>query len=117
MSAPSHVVITCECTLIPNTLDRDPNDCQVPGHGNVPITVAPHVLVEFGQEVLGHLADAEMALIKARAAWVSRGLPGDNPFPVSIDRLVENLVYQRGEMRKWTSAAQTVAERRAGATA
>lgn len=65
-----------------------------------------------GREALGHLDAAARAILAARAAWVSRGLDATNAFPVSLDRLAASMTHQRGELRRWTVAAQTVAERR-----
>lgn len=98
----SHVILTCTC----------PSTCEVPGHGDVALLVDPQTLVDAGMEALGHLNDAVWALMKARAAWVSRGLPGDNPFPLSLDRLAESITYKNQRLLEWTVAAKTVAKNR-----
>lgn len=105
MPEPSHVIITCTCgtKLL----------CPVPGHVGVPPDpVDPLKLVAAGQEAQGHLADAVLALMKARASWVSRGLPADNRFPLTLDRLAESITHSNVELRRWTAGAMVVAERR-----
>lgn len=104
----SHVVITCTCGK------KEPIGCEVPGHGVIPLTVDPWTLVSAGEEAVGHLLQAEASIIAARAAWVSRGLPGDNPFPVGLDQETMRLVKSIHNLRKWVSGARTVAERRTG---
>ncbi len=103
----SHIVISCTC--------RDREDCPVPGHGVVPLEVDPNVLVEAGEEALVHLKEVERHLIAARAAWMSRGLPGDNPFPLSIDRQTESFIASRRQFQAWVKAAAQVAAKRADA--
>lgn len=112
--AVSHVVITCTCGS--DRLAGRPvhSACPVPGHGDVPPDpVDPWALVEAGREALGHLDDAVQSILKARAAWVSRGLDSTNSFPVSLDHLAASQSAQWQNLRKWVLAAQTVAERRA----
>lgn len=115
----SHVVITCTCG--PDRIAGRPvhSACEVPGHGDVPPDpVDPQTLVDAGWEAVACLDVAVLALMKARAAWVSRGLPADNPFPSSLDRLAGSITYQNERMRKWAIAAQQVAtERESRATA
>lgn len=109
----SHVVITCTCG--PDRIAGRPvhSACEVPGHGDVPPDpVDPQALADAGREAVAHLDDAVLALMKARAAWVSRGLPANNSFPASLDRLAGSITRQNHHMRKWAAAAETVAERR-----
>lgn len=102
----SHVVITCTCGR--------QRPCEVPGHGDVPRDpVDPWALVDAGREALGHLDDAVRSIMKARAAWVSRGLDSTNNFPASLDRLAGTMEHNWRQLRDWTDAAQQVAERRA----
>lgn len=114
----SHVVVTCTCGPDRIAGRSVHSACEVPGHGDVPPDpVDPQTLVDAGWEAVVHLNDAVLALMKARAAWVSRGLPADNAFPASLDRLAGSITYQNDRMRKWAVAAERVAEsRRAGAT-
>lgn len=108
----STVIISCTCG--PDRIAERPvhSACPVPGHGDTPRDpVDPWTLVEAGRETLGHLDDAVQAILAARAAWVSRGLDPANPFPRSLDLTASNLSHQWQEMRKWTVAATTVAER------
>lgn len=110
---PSHIVTTCTCG--PDRIAGRPvhSACEVPGHGDVPpLPVDPQTLVDAGWEALDHLQDAVLALMKARAAWVSRGLPSTNAFPQSLDRLAGKITYQNDRLRRWTVAAERVAERR-----
>lgn len=103
----SHEVITCTCST--KLL------CPVPGHVSVPPDpVDPWALVDAGREALLHLFAAERQLIAARAAWVSRGLPGYNAFPTSLDR--ETAAVHAGivDLRRWLAAATAVAERKTG---
>lgn len=102
----SHEVITCTCG------QAEPLGCPVPGHGVVPLTIDPWTLVEAGEAAIVELQRAQAALIAARAAWVSRGLPGDNPFPVGLDVETMRLVATIENMRRWTAGARKVAERR-----
>lgn len=112
----SHEVITCTCRKWKASLNVD-NGCPVPGHGIVPADpVDPWTLVEAGREALGHLMEVERHLIAARSAWVSRGLPGDNPFPVSLDRETMRFIAGRDAMRKWVAAAEKVARERQSQT-
>lgn len=106
----SHEVITCLCTRVEGNRKAE---CQVPGHGNVPNLVDPQAVVDAGAEALDHIDDAIQSILKARRAWVSRGLDGNNPFPTSLDELARNMTFQWQELRKFTAAAQTVADRRA----
>lgn len=103
----SHVVITCTCGT------KEPIGCEVPGHGVIPLEIDPWTLVSAGEEALGHLRQAERSIIAARAAWVSRGLPGDNPFPVGLDRETMRLVASIKALHKWVQGARVVADRRA----
>lgn len=109
----SHVVITCTCGSDRIAGWPVHSACAVPGHGDVPPDkVDPQTLADAGHEAVAHLNDAVLALMKARAAWVSRGLPADNPFPASLDRLASSITYQNERMRKWAVAAQQVATER-----
>lgn len=101
----SHEVLTCTCAT--KLL------CPIPGHVGVPITVEPAKLVEAGREALHHLDAAIQSVLAARAAWVSRGLPGDNPLPLSLDRLAATMTANWSELRRWVSAADEVARRHA----
>lgn len=113
----SHVVLTCTCRQWNASLSID-DECPVPGHGMVPPDpVDPWALVEAGREALEHLAEVERHLIAARAAWVTRGLPCDNAFPLSIDRQTAGFVHSRHKLHRWVVAAAKVAEQRTGATA
>lgn len=100
----SHIVITCTCGA--------DQACEVPGHGSVPLEVDPWVLVSAGEEALGHMRQAMNSIISARHAWVSRGLPGENPFPLSLDRETAVLASGIDRLRSWVDAARKVAERR-----
>ena len=109
----SHVFITCTCGPDRIAGRSVHSACPVPGHGDVPPDlVDPQDLADAGREAVTHLQDAVLSLMKARAAWVSRGLPADNPFPLSLDRLAGSITYQNDRMRKWAIAAQTVATQR-----
>lgn len=113
----SHVVITCTCGPDRIAGRSVHSACEVPGHGDVPPDpVDPQTLVDAGREAVVHLNDAVLALMKARAAWVSRGLPADNAFPASLDRLAGSITHQNQRMREWAAAAKTVADSRAGTT-
>lgn len=105
------VVIPCTCRE-DNEAQRVIPTCQVPGHGvTPPDPVDPQVLVDAGYEAMHYIDDAVQALIKARSAWVSRGLPASNPFPQSLDRLTETIEHNWQDLRKWVAAAATVAKR------
>lgn len=109
----SHVVITCTCGPDRIAGRSVHSACPVPGHGDVPPDkVDPQTLADAGLEAVAHLNEAVLALMKARAAWVSRGLPADNAFPSSLDRLAGSITYQNDRMRKWAIAAQQVATER-----
>lgn len=104
----SHVVLTCVC----------PDACPIPGHGTVPRDpVDPYDLVDASTEALGHIDEAVTALMKARAAWVSRGLDSDNQFPRSLDELAAGLVASSERLRRWAGAAKVVADRVPGGEA
>lgn len=109
----SHVVITCTCGPDRVFGRLVHSACEVPGHGDVPPDpVDPWALAEAGREALGHLDAAVQSVLAARAAWVSRGLDATNPFPTSLDVLAGSMSRQWQDLRKWTAAAVTVAERR-----
>jgi hypothetical protein len=106
----SHTVITCTC--------GKPWPCPVPGHDMTPPDpVDPQALVDAGREALTHLDAAVQSVLAARAAWVSRGLPGDNAFPASLDGLAGSMNRQWMRLREWVAAAETVAKRRRADTA
>ena len=107
----SHVVITCTCRRWDQL--QEANECEVPGHGTMPPDpVDPKDLVAAGDEASKHLNEAVTSLMRARAAWVSRGLDSTNPFPVSLDHLAGRITRQNEHLRKWTAAAAVVAKRR-----
>jgi hypothetical protein len=110
-----HTVIRCTCGEAKRAGHlREVPPCQVPGHGTVPRDpVDPVALVEAGREALAHLDAAIQSVLAARAAWMSRGLDGTNPFPTSLDRLAGTMTHNWRELRRWTDAAAVVAERRA----
>lgn len=109
----SHVIITCTCGRPTGTAGLHAA-CAVPGHGDVPRDpVDPWALVDAGLEAIRHLNDAMTALMKARAAWVGRGLDETNPFPVGLDIEAMSLAATISNMRDWTLAATSVAEQRA----
>lgn len=101
----SHVVLTCTC--------RSTETCPVPGHGFVlPDPIDPDLLPEAIMAAFVHLDNAVQEVIKARREWVSRGLPADNPFPASLDRLAETMTADNNRLRDGARAAETVARRR-----
>lgn len=109
----SHVVITCTCG--PDRFANRPvhSACPVPGHGDVPADpVDPWALVEAGHEALSHLDNAVQSILKARASWVSRGLDSTNHFPASLDRLAGTMTHNWQDLRRWTAAAEQVAQER-----
>lgn len=90
--------------------------CEIPGHALVPRDpVDPHDLVKAGTEMVAHLNAAITEVMKARADWVSRGLPAEG-FASSwvqwCDGQAWRIIAQRDAIARWTKAARTVAERR-----
>lgn len=110
----SHVVITCTCGPDRIAGRSVHSACPVPGHGDVPPDpVDPWALVEAGREALGHLDAAVRSVLAARAAWVSRGLDATNKFPQSLDVLAGTMTRNWEQLRRWTIAAEKVAQERA----
>lgn len=88
---------------------------MVPGHGTVPNLVDPQDLADAFAAMPAHISAAVTELMKARAEWVSRGLPADHSLMLWLDRKALELVHQGDQVRKWARGAKIVKERRAKA--